>query len=141
VDLGAERAHGLDLRHGRVDRHEDLAAQPVRAGGVRERLRVVAGAPGHDARRVVRHGAHLVQRAAQLERAGPLQVLRLQADRAAAALGQARRGQDRRVAHELAGRAPCRLEPLAGELRRHGRGAHHSTATIASTSTRAPSGN
>ena len=58
-------------------------SEPAGAGRVGERLRVVAGAAGDDARGSVRavlrrDPVDLRQRAAQLERTGPLQVLGLE---------------------------------------------------------------
>ena len=100
VDDAAEAADGGDLGHGRAGGHEDLARDPAGAGGVGDGLRVVAGAAGDDAR-ALGDGAELGERAAELERAGPLEVLGLDEDRAAALLAEAAAGEDRRVADEV----------------------------------------
>ena len=85
LDLGAVRPRRLDLRHRRVLRHEDPRPRPHLACRPRDRLAVIAGARGDDS-----GGALLgaerrdaVVRAADLERARPLQVLRLQVQLAA----------------------------------------------------------
>ena len=83
VDDAAEAADRGDLGHGRAGGHEDLARDAAGAGGVGDGLRVVAGAAGDDAGALGR-GAELGERAAELERAGPLEVLGLDEDRAPA---------------------------------------------------------
>ena len=126
-------ARGFDLRHRRVAGHEHLAADPAggRAGG--ERLRVVAGAGGDDAV----GAAFLAQRgelrghAADLERAGALQVLGLQDDRPARTLGERAGGQDRCPARDGLNRRACGFDVARGD-------AH--SAMIASISTSAPIG-
>ena len=45
-DRGAVRPAGLDLGDRRAGRHEDVAGHPEVLGGERQRLGVVAGAPG-----------------------------------------------------------------------------------------------
>ena len=104
----------------------------------RHRLRVVARAAGHDPPRaaVVAQRGELVQRAADLERAGALQVLGLEHDLAAAALGQRARGQDRRVPGDVADRGAVRARSSAGARPVH----QPCSATIASISTSAPLG-
>ena len=94
----------LDLGDRRAGRHEDVARDAEVAGGERHRLGVVAGAAGGDARlRPIAERGQLVHRAADLERPGPLQVLRLEHDRAAEALRQRRRRHDRGVLGDRAG--------------------------------------
>ena len=100
VDDAAEAADGGDLGHGRARGHEDLAREPARAGGVGDGLRVVARAAGDDAGAAVA-GAELVERAAELERARALEVLRLDEDRAAAVLAEAAAREDGRPADEV----------------------------------------
>ena len=72
----------LDLRHRRVMRHEDAGERARLAGGPGDRLAVVAGARGDDAGGVLLRAqlGDLVDRAADLEGAGALEVLRLQVD-------------------------------------------------------------
>jgi hypothetical protein len=133
----AEAAHGGDLGERGLGRHEDLAREPAGAGGIRERLRVVAGRARDDRGRhggrraglgAARRGdpVDLGERAAQLERAGPLQVLRLQQHAPAALVGQAPRRQDGRVADEVARALACVAHRLDAEpaLQRAGPGGH-----------------
>ena len=82
--LRAQRLGGGGLGQRSVLGHVHLAAQAPRACGVGQRLSVVAGAAGDHAGRAATQGGGLAQRAAQLERAGPLEVLGLQGHRAAA---------------------------------------------------------
>jgi hypothetical protein len=81
-DLGAVLAGGVDLRDGRVLRHDDgrIDARPCRRE--RDALCVVAGAGGDDAAVAFGVGqlGDLVRRAANLERAGALEVLQFQVD-------------------------------------------------------------
>ena len=101
-DLGTERLGALDLGDRRGSGHEDLAGHAARAGGEGQGLGVVAGARRHHAPRaaLLPQRRELAQRAADLERAGALQVLGLQDDLAAAVVGQRRARQDRRVARD-----------------------------------------
>ena len=135
----AERRDALDLGDRRLARHVHLARHAAHASGERERLRVVARAAGDDAAaRVGAERRELAQRAADLERARPLQRLRLEQDRAATALAQrlatagpacgARRRAPRRVRRR-------RPPPVTvRSTRRYG------TATTASKPTSAPRG-
>ena len=99
--LDDRRAVGLarlDLGDRRARWHEDVARDAVVAGGERHRRRVVAGAAGGDARLgPIAQRVELVHRAADLERPRPLEVLRLEHDRAAEPLRQRRRRHDRGV--------------------------------------------
>ena len=72
----------LDLRHGRVMRHEDAREHAGLARRPGHRLAVVAGARRDDAGGVLlrREQRDLVDGAADLEGARPLEVLRLQVD-------------------------------------------------------------
>ena len=78
--------------------HEHLARDSACLGRVGDCLRVVARAPGDDATstRVTERG-DLGERSAQLERAGPLQVLGLEHDGRPTTTGQRLRGEDRRL--------------------------------------------
>ena len=110
----AERARGAALGDRRVGRHVDLAPHPPRPRGVRRRLGVVAGAAHHQpVANLVAERGQLGQHAAQLERAGALQALGLERDRAAAARAQRGGREDRRPAHEARSRRAGALEALA----------------------------
>ena len=103
VHDGAERAARLDLRDRRAGGHEQLAGHAVEQRGHRERLRVVAGAAGgHAAAGRVAERGERVHRAADLERAGSLQVLGLQHDVGVRPLRQGGRGDHRGVLHQPA---------------------------------------
>ena len=133
VDDRPGAARRLDLRHRRVAGDEHLAADAAggRAGG--ERLRVVAGAGGDDAvgAALLAQRGELRGHAADLERAGALQVLGLQDDRPARTLGERAGGQDRRPARDGLHRRACGSDVARGD-------AH--SAMIASISTSAPIG-
>ena len=90
--LGAVAAGGRELAGRRVLGHQDRRAGVVQPGGERERLRVVAGRDGGDARGRAprRERGDRVVRAAELERADALEVLGLQEDRRAASPRRAR---------------------------------------------------
>ena len=116
----AEALDGRDLGHRGLLGHVDLARQAARAGRVGQRLGVVAGAACHHApARVVSQPGDLVQRAAQLERAGPLQVLRLQQQVAAARLAEAARAEHRRLSRHVGDRLARRLRAAGGEPLEH----------------------
>jgi hypothetical protein len=89
----------LDLRHRRVLRDVDGRGRTELAGRPRDRLAVIARARGDDARRALvrRQRRQLVDRAAHLERACALQVLRLQQHLAAHAPRERLREVDRRL--------------------------------------------
>jgi hypothetical protein len=80
--LGAVGAAGLDLRHRRVLRHVDAGGNPRLPRGPGNGLAVVAGAcrDHADGALVVVEQRDPVDGAADLEGAGPLEVLRLQPD-------------------------------------------------------------
>ena len=132
VDRGAGAAGGLDLGHRRVGGDEDLARDAHLRRGRGQRLAVVAGARGDDAvvAPVAQRG-ELGRHAADLEGAGPLQVLGLEHDRPTRALAERAGGQDRRAASDLLDRRSC-----GGHV---ARGDSHS-AMMASISTSAPIG-
>ena len=78
------------LAIGRRLGHEHLARDPAVAGRVGQRLGVVAGAAGDDAVGAgTAERGELGRRSAELERAGPLEVLGLEHDRGADALDRA----------------------------------------------------
>jgi hypothetical protein len=89
-DLAAVALGRLHLRDRRVFGHHDerVHARPRRRQ--RDALGVVAGARGDDARRPVllRQRGDPVERATDLERARPLEVLELQVDLGAGSLGE-----------------------------------------------------
>ena len=91
-------ARRVDLRHRRVLGHEHGCPDSELAGRPRDRLPVVAGARRDHAARplVVSERRELVDRAAHLERAGALQVLRPQPHGSAAPPGERLRAVDRR---------------------------------------------
>ena len=140
-DLALEGADRLDLADRRRLRHVDAAGQALGAGGVGERLRVVAGAAGDDARALPRPDrVELRERAADLEAAGPLQVLGLEHDLAADLAAEAARRHRRRLADELAakrrGRSGARRGRATGgwlEARPSDRSATRSRAPARST--------
>ena len=80
LDPGAVVLRRLDLRDRCVLRHEDRRVDPALARSPRHGLRVIARADGDDARRTLLVGKRrdAVDRAADLERARALEVLRLQ---------------------------------------------------------------
>src|SRR5439155_14756231 len=82
LDRAAVVARRLDFRHRRVVRHEDRGGNALLARGPGDGLAVVPGARGDDARRAFLLGqaSDLVDGAADLEGAGPLEVLRLEMD-------------------------------------------------------------
>ena len=102
LDLGAVVARRLDLRHRRVLRHEDARVRADLARRPRDRLPVVAGARRDDAGRALlgRQRRDPVVRAADLERAGALEVLRLEMHLAAARARQRLGAVDRRDARD-----------------------------------------
>jgi len=81
-NLGPVAARGVHLRHGRVLRHEHDCSHACLPRRERDRLPVVPCACRHDSRRALRVGerGNLVDRAADLERAGPLEILGLEED-------------------------------------------------------------
>ena len=140
----AEGRAAVDLRDRRAVGHEDLARHAAHARGLRERPRVVAGAPGRDAAgAAVAEGGELVQRAADLERPRALEVLGLQRHRGAACARSASAtaapacaARRRRSRRERA--RPPRRSRSAGARRWPWR--QSGSATMASISTCAPSG-
>jgi hypothetical protein len=114
-------ARGHLLLQRRVARHEDRRGDAVLRGRQRHALCVVAGARRNAARgrptRIDGARQH-VHRAARLEGAGALQVLALQDDRHAQAVGEQRAGQHRRLAHAPADALPHGMD----RLDRDGRG-------------------
>ena len=80
LDLASVGARRLDLRHRRVLGHEDRGGDARLPRGPGDRLPVVAGARGHDARRALlrRERRDRVVRAADLEGARALEVLGLE---------------------------------------------------------------
>jgi hypothetical protein len=81
-DVAAVGVGRLYLRDGGVLRHDDGGVDARPRGRERHPLGVVAGAGGHDAGRpaLVAQPGYLVGRAAELERARPLEVLQFQVD-------------------------------------------------------------
>ena len=137
-DDRAEGRGALDLGDRGLARHVDLAGDAADTGRERERLRVVARAARDDAvRRVRPERGELAQRAADLERARPLQRLRLDQDVAARALAERLGRQDRRVARDVAHRLTGGGDVLRRDGARHGA---YGTATTASKPTSAPRG-
>ena len=134
VDGGAVAGDRVALGDRRVVRDEDLAGDAAGGRGGGDALPVVAGRGADDAAGAVgADGGELGRGAADLERAGALEVLRLERDGAARGLGEGARRQDRRAPGDgLDGRAGRR--DIAGGDHQSGR------ATIASISTRAPLG-
>ena len=98
VDRRAVAAGGRDLLLGGAVPHHDERVHPALGGGVCDRLGVVARRDrDHAARPLVRvERAQLVQRAARLERAGPLQELALEAH------AEGARAEDRRARQAVA---------------------------------------
>ena len=112
VDDRALAARGLDLGQRRVVGHEDLARHAAGAGGGGEALGVVAGRRGDHAggAAAVAEGGELGRRAAQLERARALQVLGLERDHAAGALGDRPRREHRGAAGDRVDRGARRRD-------------------------------
>src|SRR5947199_392450 len=79
---GAIFPSGGDLLRARALPHDDHARDPLERSAVGERLRVVAGGDADHAARLLlgRQGRQLGKDAADLERAGALEELRLQVD-------------------------------------------------------------
>ena len=99
----AVRPRRLDLRHRRVLRHEDRRRDPGLARRPRDRLAVVAGARGDDAgARAPRRRASrcVLYGAADLERAGALEVLGLEVHLAPGEPRERLRRIDRRLARD-----------------------------------------
>ena len=124
LGLAAVRARGLDLRHRRVLRHEDRRRDPRFARRPRDRLAVVAGARGDDARATLRLAERRdrVVRAADLERARPLEVLRLEEHRAPARPRERLRRVERRLARDPGEALACGLDVSDRRRRAHGVG-------------------
>ena len=98
-DVGAVAAGGEQLGDRHAERHEDRRGDAEGLRGERDALRVVAGGCGHDAARALlgRQAREPVGRAADLERAGALEVLELQVHGHAEQLGQVLRLVERRA--------------------------------------------
>ena len=98
-DVGAVRLGGVHLERRGDFRHEDGCFGAALACRIRHALCMVAGGGRDDAalELFVGERGDLVVCAADLERAGDLQVLRLEQDRMTGHLGQHRRGDDLRV--------------------------------------------
>ena len=98
-DLRTVTAGGLDFGDGGALRNADSGTDTHVPGGVGHALCVVACGGRDDAalELFVGERGDLVVCAADLERAGDLQVLRLEQDRMTGHLGQHRRGDDLRV--------------------------------------------
>ena len=112
LDLRAVGAGRRHLRQRRGLRHEHRGRGAEQPGGERDALRVVAGAGGDHAAGPLGVGQPRDARvgAADLERAGALQVLALEPDRAADAVGQPARVPQRGVPDDVrrAARPPPR---------------------------------
>src|SRR5581483_11452442 len=120
-DLGPVAPRRLDLGHRRVLRDEDRRSGSSLACRPRDRLRVVPGARGDDAVGALRglEGGELVDGAADLERAGALEVLGLQVDRPPDEPRERLRAEDGRDPRD-AGEPLARLSELScAERRRH----------------------
>jgi hypothetical protein len=100
-ELGAERAHRIDLGRGRRGGDVDRDRHAGQRAGARHALPVVAGRSGDDAgaARALAERAQLVGRAAHLERTGGLQVLALEQHLAAERGAQDRAALERRDRH------------------------------------------
>ena len=112
LDRGAVVAGRVHLRHRRLRRHEDGRLDAFLARRPRDGLAVVARARGHDSGSSLglAQALHLVDGAADLERARALEVLRLQED------GSPRPARERlRAVHRGDADALAR-EPLARGL-------------------------
>src|SRR5262249_43065948 len=95
-DLGTVAARRVDLGLRRVRRHDDGRADAEESRYESDGLAVVPGREGDDGLDVPLLGLRLdlVVRAAELERAAPLQVLRLEEDLRARLLVELPRGED-----------------------------------------------
>ena len=116
-DLRAVAAGGLDLQQGRALGHADHGLDAESRRGQRHALRMVAGGAGDHALRGLLGGelADLVEGAADLERTGLLQVLRLDIK----VLAQAGRGDDRgQLGHALK-RFSCLLDHFQSDFAIH----------------------
>ncbi len=131
LHVGAVVARRLELRERGPDGHEDRRPDAELAGRERDALCVVACGGGHDARGLLRVGElrEAVVRAADLVRAGPLEVLALQEDLAAEDLADRARLLHRRDVDD-------RGDPHAGGLEigeRRGRERGRHSAAFGST--------
>ena len=117
ADVAAVLANGLHLRHRRVRRHAERRAHAGALRRERDRLRMVARAGGHDAGRplVIGEVRHRVRGAADLERAGHLEVLGLQEDGGARDLGELVRAEGRRLERVPGDRARRALDVVGGD--------------------------
>src|SRR5262249_34299201 len=123
LELGAVVLARLDLGHGSVERHVDTRADARLPRGPGDRLAVVAGARGDDSRAplVAAEERDPVDRAPDLERAGALEVLRLQPHLAAGEARQRLRPVDRSDARDRRETLPRladvtrRRSPITGE--------------------------
>ena len=102
-DLGAERLGAGDLHGSSVLRHHDRRGHAVERGSGSNALGVIPARVGHDAAldRGERRRRKRVERAAELERAGALEALRLDVDLALA------RQPEEGSAHRHAAQAGC----------------------------------
>ncbi len=112
LDSGPVAAGGFDLGNGGRLRHEHGCRHLAQSGGQRYALRVVAGGGGHDAATALRfvEARDHVHRTAYLERAGPLQTLRLEQDPASGEAGERHRGDERGGQHRTLLAAPGFLD-------------------------------
>jgi hypothetical protein len=96
-DLGAERRGALAFRSRRIARHHDDGRHVEQLRGRRDALRMIAGRKRHHPAAPLVGGerGQLVVGAAELERAGPLQRLRLEEDTPAGERIERRRGDQR----------------------------------------------
>ena len=111
----------LDLRHRRVLRHEDRRLDAGLARGPGDRLAVIAGAGRDDAGAALapRERRDLVDGAADLERAGALQVLGLERDVAPDELRERLGAVDRGDARDPVEPRPCLLDLSLRRCRLH----------------------
>jgi hypothetical protein len=122
-DLGAV-LRGRDLLRERgVDGHVDARGHAERRRGERDALGVVAGARGDDAPCTlgVRQRGHAVDRAAQLEGAGALQVLGLEQHARARPARDGAGGEHRRRRDDAVDHRSCALDVVEGDHGRDGR--------------------
>ena len=116
-DLGAV-VRGRDLLgERRVDGHVDARGHPERGRGERDALGVVAGARGDDAARALGVGqrGHAVDRAAQLEGAGALQVLGLEQHARARPARDRAGGEHGRRRDDAVDHGACALDVLEAD--------------------------